>query len=89
MTVICELCGQPIRPGLHLTAAEMKLLDSLAERDWYEWAMKVFELSDPKVQNARAILLQLLDGGIDAGEAAKMLDDARAAREAKKKEGKS
>jgi len=83
VTKICEVCGQPIRPGLNLTAAEMKELDSLAERNWCDWAMKVFKLSDPKMQNSRAILLQLCNGEIDAEEASKMLSDAQAAREAK------
>lgn len=79
MTMICEFCGQPIRPGLNLTAAEMKELDSLAERDWREWAKRVIELSDPDMQNKRSLLQQICDGTISAEEGAKILE----------KEGKS
>ena len=74
MTVsICAVCGQPIRPGLNLTAAEMKKLDSLAERDWREWAKRVINLSDPELQKARSVLLQICDGTINAEEGAKIL----------------
>ena len=71
MTKICAICGQPIRPSLNLTAAEMKELDSLAERDWREWAKRVIELSDPNMQKARSVLLQICDGTISVGESAK------------------
>lgn len=71
MTKICELCGQPIRPGLNLTAAEMKELDSLAERDGRAWMKRVLELSDPELQKARSVLLQICDGTISAEEGAK------------------
>lgn len=76
---ICAVCGQPIRPSLNLTASEMKELDSLAERDWREWAKRVIELSDPKLQKARSVLFDICDGKISAEEGAKILE----------KEGKS
>ena len=73
MTKICELCGQPIRPGLNLTAAEMKELDSLAERDGRAWMKRVIELSDPDLQKARVVLLAMCDGTMSPEEGAKAL----------------
>jgi len=70
---ICLQCGQPKRPALNLTAAEMKELDSLAERDWREWAKRVIELSEPKKQNARSVLNRMIAGTVTEKEAMKTL----------------
>lgn len=73
MTKICELCGQPIRPGLNLTAAEMKELNSLAERDGRAWMKRVLELSDPNLQEKRSVLQRMIAGTITEKEAMKTL----------------
>lgn len=70
---ICLQCGQPKRPSLNLTAAEMKELDHLAVRDWREWAKRVIELSDPDLQEKRSVLQRMIDGTITEEEAMKTL----------------
>ena len=73
MTKICGYCGQPVRPALNLTAAEMKELDHLAERDWRDWAKRVIELSDPDMQEKRSVLQRMIDGTIPNEKAMKTL----------------
>jgi hypothetical protein len=47
----------------------MKELDSLAERDWCEWAKRVIELSDSKMQKGRDVLQRMIEGTISNEEA--------------------